>query len=466
MIDSVTTPRKWLSTAEARDTGRTMSTRPHIAVTARAMLALLCTAGPVLGGQAPSQALVVDAGRPLRLLLDDRIKVNRVGQPVTAILAEDVYAYDRVAIPAGTKVLGHVAKLEGVPGATRAAAMLGGNFTPGHFVALQFDTVVLPDGRKVAIQTIVTPGTAPATQEVAGAHDDGIVGHARQQVALEAKQTLARVRAPGKLTRFGHYLVGRLPVHPQYLEPGSAFNAQLVEPITLGTAERLPQAPDGTRPPAESILSARLLTALDSQSTARGAPVKAVLTRPLLSSAHEVILPEGTIVNGKVTFVKAARGLRRNGQLRFLFETLEVPGRRAETMAASLFSADIGRDQHLEIDEEGGAKVTNPKSRFVAPALAGVAMVVPLDRTEISDEGVGALTTEANAVGHGVKGFAGCGLLGVGLAVASRPAAVAFGAFGLAHAVYANVLGKGHDVVFPINTPIQMQLSGGEPPAR
>ncbi len=77
--------------------------------------------------------------------------------------------------------------------------------------------------------------------------------------------------------------------------------------------------------------------------------MKAVLTRPLLSSAHEVILPEGTIVSGKVTFVKSARGLRRNGQLRFLFETMEVPGRSAETVAASLLSADVGRDQHLEL---------------------------------------------------------------------------------------------------------------------
>lgn len=314
----------------------------------------------------------------MRLLLDDRVRVTRVGQPVTATLAEDVYAYDRVVLPSGSKILGHVAKLENVPGATRAAAMLGGNFTPGHFVGLQFDTVVLSDGRKVAIQTIVTPGTAPARQEVAGAHDDGIVGHARQQVALEARRTVASVRAPGKLARLGHYLVGRLPVHPQYLEAGSAFNAQLRAPITLGTAERVPQAPDGTRPPAESILSARLLTALDSKSTPRGAPVRAVLTRPLLSPAHEVILPEGTIVRGKVTFVKPARGLRRNGQLRFLFETMEVPGRSAETVAASLFSADVGRDQHVEIDEEGGAKVTNPKSRFVAPVLASAATSSPL----------------------------------------------------------------------------------------
>ena len=443
-----------------------MSTHPLIAAPAGAMLALLLTAGSVIAGQGSPQELVVDAGRPLRVLLDNRVRVTRVGQPVTATLAEDVYTNDRIAIPAGAKVVGHVAKLEGVPGATRAAAMLGGNFTPGRLVGLQFDTVVLSDGAKLAIQTVVMPGTAPSTQEVAGAHDDGIVGHARQQVASEARRTVASVRAPGKVTRFGHYMVSRLPIHPQYLEAGSAFNAQLVAPLSVGRAERLARAPDGTRPPPDSILSARLLIALDSKSTPRGTPVKAVLTRPLLSAAQEVILPEGTVVSGKVTFVKAARGLRRNGQLRFLFEAMDVPGQNTQAVAASLFSADVGRDQHLEIDEEGGTKVTNPKSRFLAPALAGAAMVVPLSQTEISDEALGALITEANVVGHGLRGMSGFGLLGVGLAIVSRPVAVTLGAFGLAHAVYGTVLGKGGDVVFPIHTPIQMQLSPGAPPER
>ena len=93
-------------------------------------------------------------------------------------------------------------------------------------------------------------------------------------------------------------------------------------------------------------------------------------------------------------------------------------------------------------------------------------MIIPATRTEISDEGVGALTTQANVVGNGLKGFSGFGLLGVGLAFISPTAAVAFGAFGLARAVYSSVLGKGQDVVFPINTPIQMQLSPGEPLTR
>ena len=59
----------------------------------------------------PSIQLVVEAGRPLRVALDHRITVKRVGQPVTATLIDAVYAYDRIVLPAGTRVNGHVGTL-------------------------------------------------------------------------------------------------------------------------------------------------------------------------------------------------------------------------------------------------------------------------------------------------------------------------------------------------------------------
>jgi hypothetical protein len=423
----------------------------------------LCPAGSVRAGQEPSRELVVNAGRPLRVMLEQRTRIKDVGQPVTGTLVEDVYSFDRVVIPKGTKVLGKVVARLPVPSTARAAAMLGGNFSPNHQIGLQFDTVVLDTGAKVSIRTIVTPGTAPATQEVAGAHDDGIVGHARRQVADEARRAVSSVKAPGKMARLGHYMVGRLPMHPQYLEAGSVFNAQLVEPVSLGTAASLPRALPGVRPAPDSVLQASLLTGLDSAKSPRGAAVKAILTRPLLSQDNELILPEGTLMTGKVTFVKAAKGFRRNGQLRFLFETIEVPGQEAERLGGSLYSADVGNGQHLVIDEEGGTKVTNPKSRFIAPAMAGAAALVAVDNTEISDEGLGVMTTQANVVGRGIKGFSGFGLLGTGLTLVSRPAAIGFGVFGLARTVYVSLLGKGHEVVFPASTPIQIQLAPEAP---
>ena len=66
---------------------------------------------------------------------------------------------------------------------------------------------------------------------------------------------------------------------------------------------------------------------------------------------------------------------------------------------------------------------------------------------------------QANIGGRGVAGWFGFGLLGAGLGQISRPVAIALGVYGAARATYSNLLGKGHDVVFPANTLIQVQLS-------
>src|SRR4029453_17646205 len=97
-------------------------------------------------------------------------------------------------------------------------------------------------------------------------------------------------------------------------------------------------------PPAHSILHARLLTPLDSAKTPRGSAVRAVVTRPLFSADLRLILPEGTVLSGEVTFATAAGRFHRNGQLRFLFESVQAPEREAEARRASLHSVPVGRE--------------------------------------------------------------------------------------------------------------------------
>ena len=42
--------------------------------------------------------LTVNAGRPLRVALDERVQLKRVGQVVTGTVMEPVYAYDRIVM--------------------------------------------------------------------------------------------------------------------------------------------------------------------------------------------------------------------------------------------------------------------------------------------------------------------------------------------------------------------------------
>ena len=75
--------------------------------------------------------LVVEAGTPLRLYITTRLS-QRAGEAVKARLLEPLYAFDREVAPAGSEVLGKVVRLKPTTGMARAAAILGGDFTPLH----------------------------------------------------------------------------------------------------------------------------------------------------------------------------------------------------------------------------------------------------------------------------------------------------------------------------------------------
>ena len=49
------------------------------------------------------------------------------------------------------------------------------------------------------------------------------------------------------------------------------------------------------------MLTAKLATTIDSAKTPRGAAITAVLTQPVFSADHHLILPEGTLLTGEVT---------------------------------------------------------------------------------------------------------------------------------------------------------------------
>ena len=62
---------------------------------------------------------------------------------------------------------------------------------------------------------------------------------------------------------------------------------------------------------------------------------------------------------------------------------------------------------------------------------------------------------------RGLGGLIGFGLIGAGLGQISQPLGMAFGFVGLARSVYANVFGKGRELHFQADTPIQVQLAPG-----
>lgn len=425
-----------------------------------------------------SVALVVQAGRSFRVALDRRVTVKRAGQPIAGTLIEPLYAYDRVVVPAGTAVRSHVDRVDAAPKMARVRAMLGGDFSPIRRVRFEWDTFVLSDGREVPIGAVVTSVTerpvrritaAAQTRTDAGRRSKGhaLITRQKAEIAQRARDTLSNLKRPGKAERFRDAVVRRLPYHPQFLAKGTVLNAEMVSPVGFGTAIPIERAPAGVLPAPESILNVRLLTALDSSNTRRGAPAEGVVTEPVFSADRRLILPEGTVLHGEVTYAKRAAGFHRNGQLRFLFERVEIPGEDSATMLASLYSMETGGGDGVVIDEEGGARVTSSKTRFLAPVLALAAL-----RGSMEHEGphvagspveasAGESMVEDAAGPRSLGGFLGFGLVGTALSQISPRVGMAFGFVAVGRTVYSTVFGKGRDVVLPTGTPLQLQLAPG-----
>ena len=406
-----------------------------------------------------SVSLVLEPGTPLRVSLDDRLAVRQVGQPITATVVEDVYAYDRIVIPKGTQAIGRIARLEKLSKGVRANRLLRGDLSPLHRVAVQFDTLIFADGHQMTIVTRPAIGTPNVSVAVADTPEPPTrAGRARKAAERKVSESVHAITNPGKMERLRDMVINSLPYHREHLPRGTRYSAQLTEPLAFGTANVDRAAADATPPPG-SMLHARLMTTLDSAKTERGTSIRAVLSQPVTSADGTLILPAGTELDGEVTFTKAARRLHRNGQLRFLFQNVRVPSEEQKPMLASLSWTETG--QGLAIDEEGGVRATESRTRFVAPAIAAVLARATLENDTIdageTADGIG--VPGANVLGRAGGGFIGLGLLGAVVSQTGRPAAVALGVFGFGRSVYTSLLGKGRDIVMPVDTPIELQLS-------
>lgn len=442
----------------------------------------------------PAVDLIVTAGRPLRVALDERIRLKQVGQPVTASVIEPVYAYDRIVIAVGTRIRGHVAHIDRGSALVRARAYFSGNFSPAKHAVLQFDTLLLDDGREVAIDTVVTGGIPGVTRRMAGgspstgreqatARGDGasptIASRARSEIRQRTtdavsglkqrvRDTLASIkslREPAELNRIKDAAVQQLPYHPQYLAKGTVYDAELTSPIRFGRVVPIVAAPAGTAPAPDSILTARLATTLDSSKTPRGTAFEAVITEPVFSADHQIILPEGATLTGEVTFAAPARRFHRNGRLRFLFERVHVPNQPSAPLIGALHAIDTNGADRIAVDDEGGTTIENSRKRFIAPALSLLSLHGSMegDGHRFADpDGDGSIKTAGSGAGsRGVGGFIGMGLIGAAVGQITRPVGVAMGAYGAVRTIFTNLLGKGREVTFPEDTPIQVRLAPG-----
>lgn len=417
-------------------------------------------------------ALRVPPGVPLHITLQKPVRIKQAGILVEGRIAEPVYVFDRLVVPAGSQVLGRVSQVEKISGKRRALAIANGDFTPWRTPHFDFDTLVLKDGTRLPLETTVSRGVPDMVHLVAGANDKkkkGRVGaavdQARQSAQQSEQQTIQQIKAPGKMKRLEAALAAELPYHRQILPAGTSFTAVLKASLDLGQAQ--PSADElsqlGSEIPPGSIVHVRLVTGLSSALDHKGSPVQAVVSEPVFTTNHQLILPEGARLEGNVTQAVPARSMGRNGQLRFTFRQIQVAQAAPRPVEASLQGIDAASSTHTVVDSEGGAHAVTPKTRYIAPAIDVVLALGSLDGLDPHnhhriEEGLG--PQGPDVAGGAIRGGAGFGLLGtvVGLAAHYRPVSAVFAFYGAGWSVYSHVLARGTDVVFTKNTPMEIRF--------
>ncbi len=443
-----------------------------------------------------SISLNLPNGTPLRIALDQRARVDHPGETVHGKVMETVYAFDQPVIPAGSIVSGRIISISPVSGVKRTLAYANGNFSPFHKYEVTFEALTLPDGRQFPIKTTVSSGTAEVVHLVSNPDKEkqkSTAGRAAENAKQQAKgkvqeakdqvnETWQKMTAPGRVHRFKEFLISQSPYRRQYLEPGTRFVADLDTPLDFGETTRTggQLAAVGGAPVPDSTLKARLVAEVSSATAVRGTAVTAILTEPLYSPAHQLILPANSRLVGRVVQAKPAHKLHHNGELRVIFERIETSEEavqalsqmqtRAENlqassqaMAGNLEGLEVARSAHMKLDEEGGARTTDSKTRYLSTGLA-----VLLAAAASHPDGEHGTTDAAGDPGvrtaAGGSGFRLTGAL-LSLAVKSAPVSMALGAYGASASIYSNFISRGQDVVLPKDTPLEIGFGKAHPGA-
>jgi hypothetical protein len=321
----------------------------------------------------------------------------------------------------------------------------------------------LADGTHIPIHTSVSLGSGQviefvtAEEEKRGAKDAAAekVKQAKEEAKHEWDTAMDQVKKPGKMRRVERYAIAQLPVHPQYIDAGTVYFAELLEPLDFGSEPLSPQAAAAVSelPPDGTVVHARLLTGVSSATSQKGDDVEAMVAKPVFDG-DRLILPQGSILKGSVIQVAPAQKLHRNGQLRFVFHDLILPDGIQDKVNATLEGVQAGKADDLKLDSEGGAEAQSPKTRYLQTGVS-----IGLAALSSAGDGDGDI---GNRAAGGAGGFKLIGIA-IGLTVRSQPLGMAMGAFGASRSIYTHFISRGRDVVFPKNT--AMAIGIGTRPA-
>jgi len=414
----------------------------------------LCAVGFAQSEPPTTISLSVDKGFPLQVILTEKLRYKE-NETVRATLAEPVFSFDREVIPRGSQLEGTITALRKPGKWTRVSALLNGTFTSPRVPQITFHTLILNGGKRIPIDTYV----------VAGA--EGVVRSDKKPESAGNALTSTSKKSGKDLLKKA--VVGLSPFQSQQASAGTRLTAVLQQPVEFGVADVDSEAfaDIGAEIPSDTIVTARLVTALDSKSTTVGSPVEARLIRPLFSQHGRLIYPVGSRLLGTVTEIQPARSRHRNGQVSLSLTTIlppdsGLPGQLLpQNITGELVSLQVNHEmKNLMINKTNTARIVDSKKRWIAPAWALIKAERSFGASADSfDEALlGAYR------GKFLKQFAGGDGSGLGLPASISgamfpPVGIGFSLYGAARSIYTNFLGRGRDIILPETTEIEIRLS-------
>jgi len=334
------------------------------------------------------QVNIPNSGLYIKVQLSRPLKLSKLkpGDLVDGELARDVYSADRELFPAGSRVrltVDHFEKRRRAPNDHWPWVVKA--FTPRHENYPVFRTAVVT-GSSGDIPLQVSLISSSRRREVyAQEKKKRSGGQSRELDTVEVSRS-GGVYGPGKLAT---------PV--LVLE---AYTAGSAAPPGTEDASSRPDLASLETIPAGTACKILLLGDVSASKSEQGDVVQARLLEPVVLNSR-VVLPAGSLIEGRVVKKTPPRWGSRAGSLSLTFTGLTLPGGNLIPIAASLTGAELDRGSHTKIDAEGQLHGEHPGKAWMAINIgvtAGLAKEVD-DTTQLIVEAIISTATDASTAG-------------------------------------------------------------------
>lgn len=322
----------------------------------------------------PDSGQTVDmSGLYLKVRLDSPMKVSKLkpGDQVSGKLVQDVYWRSTDVFPASSAVRLTVDRLE------RRRRAPNDHwpweikvFTPRHerWPVFHVASVTTADGTQVPLEVSMVS--------------------ANREVEIEPKAK-KKSNAVSEL----------LPPHKTRLDLGPLVT--LIANTQAGTNVGVNPTPaESVTIPAGTQAKVILLGDISASKNHARDTFQARLVEPVFLESR-VLLPEGTLLEGKVLKSQAPRTLSRAGSINLTFTGLTLPSGIATPITASVAGAQVDQRSHAVIDPEGRMHGDRPGAAWMLINIgttAGIAKEVD-DGTQLVIEALVSTATDASTAG-------------------------------------------------------------------